>query len=123
MQKVLMKHLAARMCSGHSDEACGAIQSDCVVPERSKVRQVAPGTAAEVEKHKWWRRSDCAEKGGGILRHVVIARSLPEGLRRAFVVGDRPSGERMDLGDAEPLFHRSSIGADRHGLLFRSLLW
>ncbi len=96
-----MHHFAARDRSGHLDETRGSVEPDGLVPERSKVGQIAAGATAEVEQCEGGRTFDRAKERRVILGNVVGAGSLLKRLRRGVIVGERAGGEHFEFGRGE----------------------
>ncbi len=66
-EKVLLQHLASGIPAGHLAKSMAALEPDGFVSERSKVSEIAPRSAAEIEDSERRRRGDGLEQ-----RRVVL---------------------------------------------------
>ena len=66
-------------------------------------RQIAPGSAAEVEDRERRWSDDVLQQRGDVLADVVVARALPEILRTFAIVLERALGELVQLLRRESL--------------------
>ncbi len=96
-----MHHFAAGGCSGHFYETRGSVEPHGLVPERSKVGQIAAGATAEVQQCEGRRTVDRAQERRVILGNVVSPGSVLKRLRRRVIVGESADGKLFELGRGE----------------------
>ena len=92
-----MQDLAARMRLRHDDKLPRSIEPHGFVPQRSKVAEIAPGSATEIKNRMrritLYRIEECRV----ILADIVVSRTGPEGSREPIVIRDRRLAEEADL--------------------------
>ena len=92
-----MQDLAARMCLRHGDEFPRSIKPYGFVPQRSKVAEIAPGSATEIKDSVGWITLYGIEECRVILADIVVSRTVPEGWGEPIVKRDRRLAEAADL--------------------------
>ena len=86
-QEILQPDFTFRIGARHPGEAGGTFEPDGVVSAPFQIRQVAAWAAAEIQDPGGRGNPQFREQGLDILRDVVAARALPEGLRPRIVIG------------------------------------
>src|ERR1700716_1917471 len=85
------------MRARHGDELPGSIEPGGVVPQGSKVTEIAPGSATEIKnrirRDTLYRIEECRV----ILADIVVSRTVPEGPCESIVIGDRRFADAPDL--------------------------
>src|ERR1700686_4200914 len=96
----------------HGDELPSSIEAHGPVPQRSKVTEIAAGSATEIKNRMRRITLYRSEERRVILADIVVSRSAPESAREPIVIRDRRLAETPNLfhiiwfaGGA----HRSSI--------------
>ena len=81
----------------HGDELPGSIEPDRFVPQRSKVTEVAAGSATEIKyqirRLALYRIKECQV----VLADIVVSRAVPESPYEPIVIRDRRCAEAADL--------------------------
>ena len=92
-----MQDLAARMRLCHDDELPRSIEPHGFVPQRSKVAEIAPGSATEIKDRvgrvSLYRFEECRV----ILADIMVSRTVPEGSCEPIVIRNRGLAETPDL--------------------------
>src|SRR5437899_11822756 len=78
LQEVLFPHFAPGGGARHGSERSGTFEPDGEMAELCERREVAAGTAAEIENAKWGRGVDVRKQRIDILPDVVAARAFTE---------------------------------------------
>ncbi len=97
-EEVLVQHLAPRVRARHLHEARGPVEARREVAAARELGEVTARAAAEVEDPERRRASarQRVEERVEVLRHVVIARPLPEALGVGVVVREGAAGLGAD---------------------------
>src|ERR1700686_1961921 len=81
----------------HGAELARSIEPHGLVPQRSKVTEIAAGSATEVQNPMRRVTLYGIEERGVILADIVVSRTAPEGSRDPFVIRNRRLAEAPDL--------------------------
>src|SRR5262249_43215489 len=97
LQKILLEDLATRARLRRPDEGRAAVETDRLVTEPTKVRQIATGPAPQIQQHIGRRRLDASEQRGVVLADVMVAGAFPETLGGSLVVAERPRDQALQI--------------------------
>src|SRR4051812_2977319 len=92
-----MQDLAARMRACHSNELPRSVMPHGFVPQGTKVTEIAPGSATEIEDRVRWVTLDGLEECRVILADIVVSCAVPELPCELIVISDRRFAEAPDL--------------------------
>ena len=92
-----MQDLAARVRLRHGDKLARSVEAHGFMPQRSKVNEVAAGTAPEIQDRIGPLTLYRIEQGRVILADIVVSRTVPESPREPIVIRDRRSADAADL--------------------------
>ena len=92
-----MQDLAARMRLRHDDKLPRSIEPYGFVPQRSKVAEIAPGSAPEIKNRVGWVSLYHFEECRIILADIVVSRTFPEGSCAPIVIRNGGLAETPDL--------------------------
>src|SRR5205085_1963174 len=85
-EEILMQDLAARVRLRHGDKLARSVEAYGFVPQRSKVNEVAAGTAPEIQDRIGPLTLYRIEQGRVILADIVVSRTVPEGSCEPIVI-------------------------------------
>src|SRR5437868_14040586 len=92
-EEILMQDLAARVRLRHGDKLARSIEAHGFVPQRSKVNEVAAGSAPKIQDRIGRLTLYRIEQGRVILADIVVSRTVPEGAREPIVIRNRRLSE------------------------------
>src|SRR3954471_9455576 len=81
----------------HGDELLRSVKPHSVVPQGSKVTEIAAGSATEIEDRVWWVTLDGLKECRVILADIVVSCAVPELSCDPIVISDRRFAETPDL--------------------------
>jgi hypothetical protein len=100
----------------HGDELPRSIKPHGFVPQRSKVTEIAAGSATEIKNRMRWVTLYRIEECRVILADIVVSRTAPESSREPIVIRDRR------LAEAPDLFHIIWFSGATHGPSILSII-
>src|SRR5438874_10288730 len=92
-EEILIQDLAARVRLRHGDKLARSVEAHGFVPQRSKVNEVAAGTAPEIQDRIGRLTLYRIEQGRVILADIVASRTFPEGSCEPIVIRNRRLAE------------------------------
>ena len=92
-----MEDLAARMRARHGNELLRSIKPHGFVPQGSKVTEIAPGSATEIEYRERRLTLDMPQQRLNVLADVVIVRAFPEFFGMLIVVLQREAADFLQV--------------------------
>ena len=109
------------MRARHGDELPRSVEPHRFVSQRSKVTDIAAGSATEIEDRGWWVALDGLKECRVILADIVVSCAVPELPCEAIVISDRRFAEAPDLfWTKRAAAHRPSIFPIFAGVWLRS---
>src|SRR5438067_11230593 len=88
-EEILMQDLAARLRLRHGDKLARSVEAHGFIPQRSKVNEVAAGTAPEIQDRIGPLTVYRIEQCRVILADIVVSRTVPEGSCEPIVIRNR----------------------------------